>query len=495
MAKLSRIQLLSFVLGAGLTMNGFGQVDAFRHRVKHIVVIYQENWSFDGLYGFYPGADNLTKKGGVNYKQVGCKGLADTIAFTFPLPYLEEEDKKPLPHLPMGFVSPNKPFRLDSIGTSNLDHTGDLVHRFVSEQYQINNGKMNCFAAYSDNPGLVLSYYDASRLPEGELAKRYTMCDHFFHSAFGGSYLNHMWLVAAKTPQWPIAKKKVPAAPFTLPYEQSKKKVEEGKMNGNAIIYHLSKKGYLDPKVDPAIDSSAVAYYPVNTVYSENLVPYYMKAGSEKLMPLLKDTTIADRMNEMNISWAWYAGGWDKVMDTSFCKEQSFQYHHQPFAYFERTAHSKNLQDETKLMEALKNGNGLPQVSFVKPIGRYNEHPSYASLLEGQEHVAALVKAIENSAYWNETLVIIAYDENGGRWDHVAPPKNDKDGWGPGTRVPAVLISPWSKTPVGSAPKIDNTTYETVSILKTIEVLFNLRPLTDRDRDAMPMIQGLNFKN
>ena len=105
------------------------------------------------------------------------------------------------------------------------------------------------------------------------------------------------------------------------------------------------------------------------------------------------------------------------------------------------------------------------------------------------------MKAIENSAYWNETLVIIAYDENGGRWDHVAPPMNDKDGWGPGTRVPAVLISPWSKTPVGSAPKIDNTTYETVSILKTIEVLFNLRPLTDRDRDALPMIQGLNFKN
>ena len=87
--------------------------------------------------------------------------------------------------------------------------TGDIVHRFYHEQLQIDNGLLESkngdldkFVTWSDNPGLVLSYIDATNLPEGRLAQQYTLCDNFFHSAYGGSFLNHQWLIAAASPPW-----------------------------------------------------------------------------------------------------------------------------------------------------------------------------------------------------------------------------------------------------------------------------------------------------
>jgi acid phosphatase len=113
----------------------------------------------------------------------------------------------------------------------------------------------------------------------------------------------------------------------------------------------------------------------------------------------------------------------------------------------------------------------------VEFLGEYNEHPTYATLPHGQEHVAALVRAVMQSGVWPRTAIIITYDENGGRWDHVAPPKGDR--WGPGTRVPAIIVSPLAK------PRcIDHAVYDTTSILKTIEVRWNLPPLGTRDAAA-----------
>lgn len=80
----------------------------------------------------------------------------------------------------------------------------------------------------------------------------------------------------------------------------------------------------------------------------------------------------------------------------------------------------------------------LPALSFYKPIGALNEHPEYADVISGELHIADLLGRIEASPQWKNTLVIVTYDENGGFWDHVAPPKKDR--WGPGTRVPALII-------------------------------------------------------
>jgi len=100
--------------------------------------------------------------------------------------------------------------------------------------------------------------------------------------------------------------------------------------------------------------------------------------------------------------------------------------------------------------------------------------------LQSQQHVADLVNEVKNSPYWADSAIIITYDENGGFWDHVAPPAGDR--WGPGTRVPAIIISPFAKKGF-----VDHTQYDTTSILKTIEDRWGLAPLGTRDAAAAPL--------
>ena len=124
-------------------------------------------------------------------------------------------------------------------------------------------------------------------------------------------------------------------------------------------------------------------------------------------------------------------------------------------------------------MAAIKAG-ALPSVAFYKPIGRDNEHPGYANLTTGDAHVADVVAAIMAGPNWADTAIIVTADENGGSWDHVAPPKGDR--WGPGLRVPSLLVSPLAKKGL-----VDHTVYDTTSILRTLEVRFGLAPLGARD--------------
>src|SRR5262249_55709951 len=91
-----------------------------------------------------------------------------------------------------------------------------------------------------------------------------------------------------------------------------------------------------------------------------------------------------------------------------------------------------HLQDENKFFADLRN-ESLPSVVFIKPLGPNNEHPGYASLLEGQQHVADIVNAVKKSDYWEKSLIIVTYDEHGGRWDHVTPPASQ---WRLGRRFP-----------------------------------------------------------
>jgi phospholipase C len=141
-----------------------------------------------------------------------------------------------------------------------------------------------------------------------------------------------------------------------------------------------------------------------------------------------------------------------------------FQWHHQSFAYYDNYAPFKNgacnpvsaahLQDENDSFQDL-NTESLPAVVFIKPQGPDNEHPGYAGLLQGQEHVADLVNAVKDSDFWGNTLIIVTYDEHGGRWDHVTPPGSGI--WGDGTHVPAIIIGPHAKHQF-----VDHTKYDTL---------------------------------
>src|SRR5262249_20557991 len=156
--------------------------------IDHIIVIYQENWSFDSLYGFFPGANgirNATDASGnllPQYQQVDKSGNVIT---TVPQPL--GPDGKPDPRFPSSLpAGPYDVVPFIRSGTGSGDPaglTGDIIHRFYHEQLQIDNGALqpsttshlNKFVTWSDNQGLVLSYIDSTNLPEGQLAQQYTL--------------------------------------------------------------------------------------------------------------------------------------------------------------------------------------------------------------------------------------------------------------------------------------------------------------------------------
>ena len=460
--KLGRRQFMQRALAAGLsvsaaasllvacggtaaiqTSNPFG-------KINHFIILYQENWSFDSLYPSFPGADGISNASPTSLRQVDKTGKPYT---SLPQPL---NNGKPDTRFPTDL--PVKPFET-SLYVATDQRTGDLVGRFYQEQSQIDGGKMDKFIPSSNAGGLVMSYYDSTNLSEGKLAQQYTMADRFFHAAYGGSLLNHFWLICATTPRFPNA-----PASMVAQLDAAGNLVKDGAVTPD---------GYL-----------------VNTAYTVN-TPHPAGTKPETLVPLQTMPNIGDRLTEKNISWAWYSGGWNDALAGH--PDPLFQFHHQPFAYFASTADGKpakaqHLKDEQDFLAALKNGT-LPAVSFVKPLGTNNEHPGYATELAGQVHVAELVKAVQNSSHWKDTAIIITYDENGGRWDHVSPPTGGR--WGPGTRVPAIIISPFAKNGV-----VDHTVYDTTSILRTIEVRWNLPAFGTRDakvndlRNALPLAVG-----
>lgn len=441
--------------------------DEHLKKIEHIIVIYQENWSFDSLYGQFPGVNGL---------QNAFDNLPQFDRFGNPI-YITPQPLNGAPdnRFPPGNGEPALPLIPYDFTkyVSASDTTGDIIHRFYHEQLQIANnvleagtGNMGKFVSWSDNGGLVLSYVDATDMPEGKLAQQYTMCDNFFHSAYGGSFLNHQFLVAATAPPW---NQPVPAG-FPSSWDPSTKVLADNNLT-------------IDGK------------YAVNTTQGAQ-TPHASTPANKLMLPINDNNphapgytpTIGDRLADAGIPWKWYSGGWDNAVAGN--PDPLFQFHHQPFAYYSNYAPFKadgtldpahtgpgaHLQDETVFFKDVQN-NTLPPVTFIKPLGPDNEHPGYASVARGQQHVADLVNAVQRSKAWKNSVIIVTYDENGGRWDHVTPPAR-RDGWGTGTRVPGIIISPFARKGT-----IDSTEYETISILKLIERRYHLTPLADRDAD------------
>src|SRR6266849_5732187 len=202
-----RLVHLSLVLSLTLGLVVISQVPASAQSgktpLKHIIVVYMENWSFDSLYGMFPGANGIANAMNAA-PQVDKTGK---VYDTLPPPLnSNKKDKDGKYTIDARFPAnlPNKPFELDTY-VPITDLTGDLVHRFYQEQYQIDGGKMDKFVAWSDAAGLVMGYEDTTKLPMYKIAQQFTVGDNFFHAAFGGSFLNHFWLVCACSPTWPDA--------------------------------------------------------------------------------------------------------------------------------------------------------------------------------------------------------------------------------------------------------------------------------------------------
>ncbi len=417
-------------------------------KIKHLIVIFQENWSFDALLGTLPGVDGIANASKEAKTQVDLNGAP------YPKlpPSIDTKTGKPYPEISQDL--PNGPYNLGPYIPPNKE-TSDLFHRYYQEQYQINGGKMNRFAAWSNARGFAMSYYDLRETALAKLAQEFTICDRWFHSCYGGSLCNVLWLFSAQMPVWPNAPKQYVAK--VLPNDVL---LRDGK---------VSPDGYLINDAEP--------FYP----------PHKPEVPDHLRVPPLEQVTIGDRLSDKNISWKWYAQGW-KEADAGH-PHPSFVFHHQAPLYYKSFApgspmRKNHLADLNEFYEAL-DSNTLPAVSFVRSLDIYSCHPGHRSLMEGVNWMVDTIRRIQKSSAWKDCLIIITFDENGGRWDHVAPHKADQ--FGPATRVPTLIISPYAKKGY-----VDSTPYETVSILKFIEERWDLEPLSTRDRAANNILNALN---
>jgi len=533
------------LVGATIAAGSAGAAPADRHSVgnfKHLVVIYEENHSFDNLYGLWGqvghGKVNGLAKAEAGTTQVDQNGApiscllqkdANLVTTTTPVTWLDGTTHPGLLSPRCSATTPNgaafdshfttsAPFSINDYispadktcapptafaanGVEKGDPAGlpggctrDIVHRFYQEQYQLDGGKQDRYSTGSDAAGLTQGYYDTTQLPVYQYlhsagAPNYVVADNFFQAAFGGSFLNHQYLVAAQAPQWDTSQRAVPAGKNSV-------LDSAGFPNKTYPLYRPNPSvSYNDGPLTQAcaqpttVAGLACGNYAVNTMQPS----WQPSAGGSNVLPGINDvdpakpfyeTNIGDELSAKNVPWAWYAGGWNDA-DAGH-PDPLFQYHHQPLNYFQNYAPGmpgrSHLRDETEFLSAAKAGT-LPAVSFVKPIGEENEHPGYASTDNGESHLVELLKAILGGPDAKDTLVVVTYDEFGGAWDHVAPPgqgsdpaDGPSDRFGPGTRIPALVLS-GRFTQSG----VDHQAHDTTSILATIEHAYGLEPLTSRD--------------
>ena len=464
-----------------------------RDKIEHIVVIFQENRSFDHYFGAYrpPGggavAGLLDKDGRVDPRFTGLQKNAAGVAYSYlPLPY----------HVP-GFADAlleNRPFPLARYIPPGDNVPWDPAHNFFRMFAQVDHGRMDRFVALaltgkhvfaakegaadpvaamlaaSTPSGAVLGFYTRADLPfYHHLADEYVLFDHFFQAMSGGSTGNALYLAAARSAQW----SKPPAAAI-------------GDSLAAGFEKPYDRKGILINDVPPVNGPTEVFMGPID------LAP----PPDEQTYP-----NIGDRLAAAARSWAWYNEGWNAVkpwaLKTAFGPgdgsvvidaPQHYLSHHNPFQYFPSwfaNVRAGHMRDSADFLEDLKSGH-LPNVAFLKATGAHDEHPADSAPRWGEAWVRELLKAIGDSPLWGKTAIVITYDEGGGFWDHIAPPT--PDAYGNGTRVPALLVSPWARRGY-----IDHRIADTTSILALIEARFGLKPLQRRDAAAYNLLDGLDF--
>lgn len=447
MPPIRRAALIFFLLSS-LSATVQAEKKQGLNNIEHIVVIYLENRSFDSLFGLFPGANGLSQ---------AKNAAAQTDEYGRPYKSLPPvmDGKLADDRFPADLA--NRPFDIAAYVPPEQKHP-DLTHRFFIHQMQINAGRNDRFAQLSSAGGLSMGHYDLKGTALWDYAKEFTLADNFFQAAFGGSFLNHQWLICSCTPEFKDA-------PDEL--RQWKHDPQTGK-----------------PLNDPGVTADGYAVGTIQPFY-----PPFDAAHAEHRLPPQYQATIGDRLSEKGITWAWYAGGWDNAV-AALKTDDHFEYHHQPFAFYANyapgtAARTEHLLDRSRLFSDLQAD--FPQVAFYKPAGIEDQHPGYSTILKADREVREIVEAIRHSAIWPNTAIIITYDEFGGFWDHAAPPQLDR--WGPGSRIPAIVVSPFARR-----HHVDHTLYDTTSILKLIESRFGLEPLADRDAQANNMLGAFDFR-
>lgn len=565
--------------------------------INNFVIIYLENRSFDELYGTFPGANGLSNASAGTQismpNSTQAQALAATENFTLPAGGVALAGVNPINNSngagnsnngtdaapKVAYADPNFSasvangyFFYGNAGdgatlstatatgakgayNAYTDVTGDLVHRFYEEQVQIDGGKMDRFIAGThaspDAGGLVMGLYAkdvASTTKMWSLASQFSLLDNFYHSAFGGSFLNHAFLVCGCAfttdsnatvapaqldsngmPLLPsIAANPQTGGTATAPASLDTAVSADGKywINTSHSIYlrtvnDTNNGSLVQPQTQPHIGDRLGAAGATWKWYSQ----WYKRAAAESAAVIANSTLSGSKwtvngaatLTDPAYHYPVMIGGvaytdpqyapWGtitlKTFDgymgagasginpditdpTKFTQALNFQWHHNPFAFFQdvaigSAAQQTHLQDRDDFLTDIAN-NTLPNVAYYKPGWLLNQHHGYSNVANGDNEVNTIVTALQTTNSWKagQMMIIITYDENGGTWDHAAPPK--RDAWGPGTRVPAIVISPAVKTGY-----VDHTQYDTGSILRTLETRWGLPPLNSSDAGVTPL--------
>ena len=491
---------------------------ALRAKIDTIVVIYAENRAFDNLFGDFPGAHGLSdvvdENGRPRTSYVPQLDRDGSVLANLPptwggvtaagiQPVVTEAESAGLPNAPFSiehaFTAQGK-----TLSTSTV--TRDLVHRFFEHQMQIDGGKNDGYAAWSDAGGLAMGHYDYSRSALYSLAREFVLADNFFQGAFGGSFLNHQYLICACAPLYPdadsaaakpsIALLDQDAAGHYLPRLKLAANAQASALDGPPSFArngNITPPNYFGDGRFYAVNTMQPAYQPSgNPPAADDADFLFADPMKATTLPPQTQATIGDSLDAKHVRWVWYAGAWDAALADGRQPPSKtraaiyappypggnpdFQPHHQPFDYYARfdpVAHAAtraaHLQDYGALLGDAAAGR-LPAVVFYKPQGNLNQHAGYASVADGDAHIAELVAKLRSSPQWPHMVIVITYDEFGGAWDHVAPPHGDL--LGPGARIPALIISPFAKRGT-----VDHTQYDTASIQRLITRRFDLAVL------------------
>jgi phospholipase C len=469
-------------------------LQGFRQSIDHIVVIFQENRSFDHYFGTYRPASGaqvdtlLNAEGKVGERFSGLqKNPAGVPYSTLPVP----DD---IPGF-QGALLANTPFPLAPYVPPTHNVPWDPSHHFYRMFAEINGGRMDQFVALalvnktyhapehpnaagrvatlfaeSEPSGAVLGYYTRADIPDYyRLADDYVLFDRFFQAISGGSTANALYMVSGRSAVWREAPKSaigdMATAVFDLPYDSQ-----------GVLINDLP---------------------PVNG-------PTEISRKQLRLAPPPEQQTYAnvgDALIAAGADWAWYNEDWNAVKpwalktafgpgDGSAVVDTIDMYvpHHNPFQYFPSWAENcraGRMRDVEDFFADVKTGK-LPDVSFLKATGAHDEHPADSAPQWGEQWVMRILRAIGDSPVWGRTAIVITYDEGGGFWDHVAPPRVDAYGYG--TRIPSFLIGPYARRGY-----VDHRIADTTSVLAMIEARFGLKPLQPRDAAAYNLLDGLDF--
>jgi phospholipase C len=414
--------------------------------IKHTVVIFQENRTFDNYFGTYPYAEGFDPLNGTPKDVRNFKYTAGNVT----------KDANGNVYNPDS--SGNLIYPWHDAGKANIQET-DVNHGYSAMISMVDGGKMDKFYQVNHDSGkptdtkdkglLAMSYFDYQDIPAyWQYAQHFALADNYFQPVYGPSTPGAFYLIAAQSG------------------------------NGNETASNTNPNSQITG--DPS---------PKNGPFGGD--------STNGLKYNLTYPNIGDELSAAKQTWAWYAGGWDAAKaDPSSPEAKLYSPHHNPFQYFQNYEDGKynsNMKDYKNFTQDISSGN-LPAVSFIKAGYGEDEHPGTGnqSTPSAEDFTVKTINQIMNSPYWKDTAIIVTYDEGGGFYDHIAPPtvNPNKDGLqGDGPRVPAFVISPYAKENY-----VSHVQYDHASILKFLEWNYKLPSLNSKDSQANNLLDMFDFE-